>query len=52
MFHIHYRKHGGLRFLTLGRITISWSVTSPEAWFARLEKKLDAETMKALVSVL
>lgn len=28
MFNISYRKVGGIRFLKLGRITLSWSVSS------------------------
>lgn len=52
MFHIYYRKHGGLSFLTIGRITISWCVSTPEAWFNRMDKKCEAEAIKALISAL
>lgn len=51
MFYIHFRKVGGLRFLTIGRITVSWSVTSYEAWCEKIQNKMDAETFRALTSL-
>ncbi len=50
--YIHYRKVGGLAFLTIGRINISWSVTSRGKWLERIEDRMDAETIRALVSIL
>lgn len=38
MFNISYTRKGGLRFLKLGRITITWSVTSKEA-YAAIERR-------------
>lgn len=32
MFNVSYTRKGGLRFLKLGRITITWSVTSKEVY--------------------
>jgi hypothetical protein len=33
---IKYRRNGGIRFLTIGRLTISWSIkrklAKPDAW--------------------
>jgi len=50
--YIHYRKVGGLAFLTIGRINLSWSVTSHGNWVRKIEDRMDAETIRALVSIL
>lgn len=40
MFNISYTRNGGLRFLKLGRITITWSVTSKEKFAATERRRL------------
>lgn len=38
MFGITYKKVGGLRFLKLGRVTVTLSVTTPENYAAKQRK--------------
>ncbi len=38
MFNVSYKRVGGLAFLKIGRINISWSVTSKEK-FAEMERR-------------
>lgn len=48
MLNISYKKIGGIHFLHIGRIKITFSVQSLEAW----EKKIDAACLQACVREL
>lgn len=52
MFNISIRKVGGIQFIKIGRINISFSVSSPEKYRNKLEERVEKEAMKALKLIL
>ncbi len=52
MLNITMRKVGGIRFIAIGRINLSVSVSSVDAYNAKLEARCETEAMRALVAAL
>jgi hypothetical protein len=52
MLNVTMRKIGGIRFLAIGRISISLSVSTPTAYWAKFEARCEHAAMAALVREL
>jgi hypothetical protein len=52
MLNITMRKVGGIRFIAIGRINLSFSVSTPAAYADKLETRCETEAMRALIATL